>query len=124
MSTTTNNQPTLNFGGLSDKEAKTLDNFELGKVKQVADDYIFTEKGVLQKDKFFIPRRFADRFDGKTLWFNVTQSQAETEFKREIPPARGEFAKRYTTVEKKITERTVETLPNGERKETVQERNA
>lgn len=117
-----NNRPGLNWDSLSDKDAKTLDNYELGKVKQVADEYIYTEKGLLQKEKFFVPRRFADRFDGKTLWFSVTKGQAEGEFKREIPPGPGEFAKRYTTVEKRITEKTVETLPSGERKETVQER--
>jgi hypothetical protein len=126
MSTTTtnNNSLGLNWDSLSDKEAKTLDNFELGKVKQVAEDYIYTEKGHLQKEKFFVPRRFADRFDGKTLWFSITKPQAEGEFKREIPPGPGEYAKRYTTVERKITEKTIETLPSGEQKETVQEKNA
>ena len=139
MSTTTNPPPSsnqgsrgnsttptanLNWDTLSDKEAKTLDNFDLGKVKQVADEYIYTEKGMLQKEKFFIPRRFADRFDGKTLWFSITGSQAQNEFKREIPPAPGEYAKRYTTVEKRITERTIETGPSGERRERVEEKTA
>jgi hypothetical protein len=112
----------MNWDTLSDRDSKTLDNFELGKVKQVADDYIYTEKGVLQKDKFYIPRRFADRFDGKTLWFAITKGQAENEFKREAPPALGEYAKRYTTVEKRITEKTIETGPSGERREKVEEK--
>jgi hypothetical protein len=117
-------QANVSWESLSDKEAKTLDQFELGKVKQVAEEYIFTEKGHIQKEKFFVPRRFADRFDGKTLWFSITKMQAENEFRREIPPAPGEFASRYTTVEKKITERTVETLPSGERREHIDERTA
>ena len=76
----------------------------------------------MQKEKFFIPRRFADRFDGKTLWFSITGNQAESEFRRDIPPADGEYTKRYTTVEKKIVERTIETGPSGERKEHVEEK--
>jgi hypothetical protein len=114
----------LNWESLSDKDSKTLDNYELGKVKQVANDYIYTEKGMLQKEKFYVPRRFADRFDGKTLWFSITKGQAETEFKREIPPGPGEYAKRYTTVEKKITERIIETGPSGEQKERIEEKTA
>jgi len=117
-----NTRPDMNWQSLTDKEAKTLDQFELGKVKQVADEYVYTEKGLIQKEKFFIPKRFADRFDGKTLWFSITKMQAEGEFKREMPPGPGEFANRYTTREKKVTERTIETLPSGETRETVQER--
>ena len=98
--------------------------YTLGEVKQVATEYIYTEKGTLKKEKFFIPRRFADRFDGKTLWFSITKAQAEGEFRRDLPPGPGEFSKRYTTVEKHITERTIETGPSGEQKETVTERKA
>jgi len=97
----------MNWESLSGKEAKTLDNSELGKVKGVTSDYVFTEKGVIDKEKFYVPRRFADRFDGKTLWFSITKAQ---------------YDKRYTTVEKKITERTIETGPSGETKEKIVER--
>jgi hypothetical protein len=124
QSSSQGSMPNLDYSSLSDREAKTLDNFEIGKVKQVAADYIYTEKGMIQKEKFFVPRRFADRFDGKTLWFSITKMQAESEFKREIPPGPGEYAKRYTTVEKKITEKTIEIGPSGETKEIVNERNA
>lgn len=127
-STTTNadaaGQRDWNWETLTGKEAKGLDGSDLGEVKQVASDYVYTEKGLVQKEKFFVPRRFADRFDGKTLWFSVTKSQAEAEFRREVPPGPGEYAKRYTTVEKRITERTIETGPGGEQKETVTERRA
>jgi hypothetical protein len=115
-------QPNLNWESLGGKEAKGLDGFDLGEVKEISAEYVHTEKGTVKKEKFFIPRRFVDRFDGKTLWFTVTKAQAESEFKREVPPLTGEYAKRYTTVEKYITERTVEIGPDGERKETVTER--
>jgi hypothetical protein len=121
-SNSTNSRPEIHWETLSGKDAKTLDRSDLGKVKQVATDYVYTEKGVIDKEKYFIPRRFADLFDGKTLWFSITKAQAENEFRREIPPATGEYDKRYTTVEKKITERTIETGPSGETKERVEER--
>lgn len=117
-------RPGWNWDSLSNKEAKGLDGFDMGEVKHVTPEYIYTEKGVMTKEKFFIPKRFADRFDGKTLWFSITKTQAEGEFRREVPPGEGEYAKRYTTVEKRITEKTIETGPSGEQRETVKERKA
>lgn len=113
-----------NWESLRDKQAKTLDGFDLGEVKHVANEYIFTEKGTLKKDKFYIPKRFADRFDGSTLWFSVTKPQAESEFKRDAPLSSDDYAKRYTTSERRITERVIETGPSGEQKETIIERKA
>lgn len=72
----------LDWDSLSDKNAKTMDNYELGKVKQVRDEYIYTENDKLEK--FFIPRRFVDRFDGNTLWFSITRTEAETQFSEEL----------------------------------------
>ena len=118
------NRRNMNWESLTDKEAKGLDGFDLGQVKHVTNDYVYTEKGKISKDKFYIPKRFADRFDGKTFWFSITKSQAEVEFKRDSPPMADEYAKRYTTVEKRIIERTIETGPSGEQKETVTERTA
>jgi len=59
--TTGNNDTTggsgLNWDSLSDKEAKTLDNFDLGKVKQITNDYIYTEKGHWSRRKSSSSRR-------------------------------------------------------------------
>ncbi len=63
-----------------------------------------------------------ERFDGKTLWFKASKPQAEAEFKRDRPPSPGEYATKYTTVERYVTERTIEIGPSGERKESVIER--
>jgi hypothetical protein len=125
MTDTTNYETTRrdwHWESLTNKEAKGLDGFDLGEVKNVATDYVFTEKGKITKEKYYIPKRFADRSDGKTIWFTVTKAQAESEFRRDVPPSPDEYAKRYTTVEKHVTERTVETGPSGEQKETISEK--
>src|ERR1041384_5848523 len=80
-----------NWQSLFDRDAKGLDGFDLGKIKSVAEEYVYLEKGTFTKEKFFIPKRFADRFDGKTLWFSVTKAQAEGEFKRDAPLSSEEY---------------------------------
>ena len=78
------------------KEAKGLNDFSLGEVQAVGTNYIFTQKGTISKSKFYIPKYLVRGFDGHTLWFNVSQSQAEAEFKRDMPPAADEY-NRYRT---------------------------
>ena len=68
------------------KEAKGLNDFSLGEVQQVGSNYIVTLKGTISKHKYFIPKYLVRGFDGHTLWFNVTEQQAETEFKRDNAP--------------------------------------
>ena len=78
------------------KEAKGLNDFSLGEVQEVGTSYIMTQKGTISKSKYFIPKYLVKGFDGHTLWFNVTETQAETEFKREAPPTADEY-NRYRT---------------------------
>lgn len=103
---------------------RLFDNYELGNVKQVTDEYIYTEKGLLQKEKFFVPRRSRIGLTGRPYGLVSQKVKLRASSKGKFHPAWGEFAKRSTTVEKRITEKTVETLPSAEQKETVQERTA
>jgi hypothetical protein len=78
------------------KEAKGLNDFSLGEVQGVGTNYIFTQKGTITKTKFYIPKYLVRGFDGHALRFNVSESQAEAEFKREMPPSANEYY-RYRT---------------------------
>jgi hypothetical protein len=75
------------------KEAKGLNDFSLGEVQSVGTDYVLTEKGTVSKHHYYIPKSLVRGFDGKTLWFNVSESQAETDFKRDNPPTTGEYVR-------------------------------
>jgi hypothetical protein len=55
------------------KEARGIDNADLGEVQEVSPEYIITQKGTLVVDKFYIPKSLVDRFDGNTVWFKVTE---------------------------------------------------
>ena len=36
-----------------------------------------TKKGVVGKDKFYLPKSSVDRFDGSKVYFNLTEEEAE-----------------------------------------------
>jgi hypothetical protein len=45
-------------------------------------DTVVTKRGIVDKDKFYLPKSRAVRFDGHKVWFNVTKDEAKT-FKKD-----------------------------------------
>ena len=58
------------------KEARGLGNADLGEVQEVSPEYIITQKGTLVVDKYYIPKHLVDHFDGNTVWFKITEEEA------------------------------------------------
>jgi hypothetical protein len=67
---------TIEWEKVIKKEARGLDDYDLGEVQEVNDDIIITKKGVVDKDKFYLPRNKVNRFDGSKLWFEVSKEEA------------------------------------------------
>ena len=59
------------------KEARGLDDYDLGEVQEVNEDIVITKKGVVDKDKFYLPRSKALRFEEDKLWFEVSKDEAK-----------------------------------------------
>jgi hypothetical protein len=68
------------------KEARGIDNADLGEVQEVSPEYIITQKGTLVVDKFYIPKSLVDRFDGNIVWFKVTEEDANKYKKHTTKP--------------------------------------
>ncbi len=62
----------INWDEVIKKEARGYNDIDLGEVQHVDRDSITTQKGNLNKDRFYIPKKFVQRFDGSTLWFTLT----------------------------------------------------
>ena len=83
---------------LNGKEARGVDKkVDLGEIHGIGRTYVVTKKGLVNKDKFYIPKALAEKYDGKTVWFNVTESLKQ-QFLRENPPSDEDMAK-YKTVD-------------------------
>ena len=59
------------------KEAKGTGDADLGDVKEVSDEYVITEKGVIDKDRFYIPKSSTINIDGQFVWFGITEKEAK-----------------------------------------------
>ena len=51
---------------------------DFGKVQEVTDEYIITEKGsVVDKARYYFPKHLVDSFDGATVYLKVTEEEAK-----------------------------------------------
>lgn len=85
----------IDWSDVIKKEARGRDEADLGEVQEVGQHYVMTQKGLISKEKFYIPKYLVEGYDGDTLWFNVTEEQFGG-FMREAPPAYDEYAKYRT----------------------------
>ncbi len=57
------------------KEARGINGEHLGEVQEVTNEYILIQKGIIDKEKFFIPRDKVESFDGAILRFNISEEE-------------------------------------------------
>ena len=53
------------------KEVRGNNDEDLGEVQEIGDTYVLTQKGMLQKVKFYIPKYLVEGYDGNVLRFRV-----------------------------------------------------
>jgi len=80
--------PTVLWGLLKGKKVKSNDGKSLGEINKISQNYIRLEKGKVKKKKFWIPKYYADTYDGKVLWLLETREEIESKFhyRKEPPP--------------------------------------
>ena len=94
-----NTSESITWDNVIKKEARgATDDSDFGEVQDIGQHYVQTQKGMVSKEKFFIPKSSVQGFDGDTLWFNASQDQLEG-WKRDSPPDDNEYAQQYKTQE-------------------------
>jgi hypothetical protein len=89
--------PTILWQQLKDKKVKTNDGKDLGEIKEVTENYIRLEKGVVNKDKYWIPKYVADAYDGKVLWLLVSSDDVAKGYSYTTHPAREQYTREFET---------------------------
>jgi hypothetical protein len=89
--------PTILWEQLKGKKVKTNDGQDLGEIKEVTQDYVRLEKGVVDKDKFWIPKYVANAYDGKVLWLLVSSDDIAKGYSYTTQPAREQYVRDFET---------------------------
>ena len=60
------------------KEARGLgEDADFGEVQEVGVEYIVTQKGILDKDKYYIPKNLVDRYEDGIVYFSITNEETK-----------------------------------------------
>jgi len=63
------------------KEARGINDADLGEVQEVRQDSVITKAGVVDKEVYSFPKNLIEKYDGHNLWFRVTKEDAENLYK-------------------------------------------
>jgi uncharacterized protein (TIGR02271 family) len=87
-----NTSESIAWDNVIKKEARgAVDDSDFGEVQELGQNYVQTQKGMVSKEKFYIPKYLVQGFDGSTLWFNASQDQLQG-WKRDSPPDYSEYS--------------------------------
>ena len=95
------------------KEARGINDEDLGEVQDVQSDYVIIEKGMIDKEKFYIPKDQVESYDGNALKFRFSDSELS---KYQDEPSTQEDETDPNTMEEELT-------PTQEEKEVTDEEN-
>jgi len=66
-----------NWDEIVKKEARGKNDYDLGEVQDVQPEIVVTKKGIVDKDKFYLPKMLVERYDGHKVFFSTTKEDAE-----------------------------------------------
>ena len=78
------------------KEARGIDDADLGEVQGLSDGFVFTQRGLIDAESFRIPQDKAESYDGSILRFGVSEDEALNKY-------RGESTKTLSQAEESTT---------------------
>jgi uncharacterized protein (TIGR02271 family) len=76
----------IDWNDIVKKEARGINNEDLGEVQEVTEDYVLVEKGVINKERFYILRDIAVGYNGTILIFNISAEDAKNKFLKNSVP--------------------------------------
>lgn len=67
---------TINWNDVIKREARGSNDEDFGEVQDISNGYVFVQKGMINRQKFFIPQEKAKSYDGDILRFSVSRDDA------------------------------------------------
>jgi uncharacterized protein (TIGR02271 family) len=71
------------------KEARGLNDADLGEVQEVDEKYVLTQRGTISKEKFCLPKSISHGYNGRILLFDITEEEAKEKFIVDTSPEAG-----------------------------------
>jgi len=76
----------IDWNDVIKKEVRGKNDEDLGEVQEVRDTYVLVQKGLINKERFYIPRDKVESYDGTILRFKISEEDARSEYLGDLPP--------------------------------------
>lgn len=106
--------PRILWEQLKGKKVKTNDGHDVGEIKEVTQNYMRVERGIVNKDKSWIPKYLADAYDGKVLWLVIDDDELAKGHSYTTEPAREQHTHDFETFKATPYGQRVVQLPDFE----------
>jgi uncharacterized protein (TIGR02271 family) len=97
------------------KEARGINDEDFGEVQEIQGNYVLVQKGMINKEKYYIPKDQAESYDGNVIKFRFSK-QDLSQFQHEPPTIYGEDTLQEQTTNQETETEEEENIPlTGER---------
>ena len=77
------NSSDIDWNDVIKKEARGINDEDLGEVQEVQSNYVLVQRGIINKEQFYLPKDQAESYDGAVLNFRISKSDLESRYKDE-----------------------------------------
>ena len=86
------NSNNIDWNDVIKKEARGSDDEDLGEVRETGQDYVLVQKGMINKEKFYIPKNMVKSYDGGVLRFDISKEEVKKRYMRDSPHIAEEYS--------------------------------
>jgi len=72
----------LSWDKVIGKDVKSVDEKDIGKIKDISEDHIQIEKGLVDKEYYSVPKSFAERYEDDQVFLSLTEDEIKDKFKK------------------------------------------
>lgn len=73
-------QGSINWNEVIKKEARGKNDEDLGEVQEIGDTYVLVQKGLINKEMFYIPQDEVESYDGDVLRFKLSEDDIRSKY--------------------------------------------
>jgi hypothetical protein len=72
---------TIAWDKIVDKDVKSIDDKDIGKIKNLFQDHVHIESGLVSKDSYSVPKSFVERYEDDKVFLSLTKDEVKEKFK-------------------------------------------
>jgi len=97
----------INWNDVIKKEARGINNEDFGEVQDIQGQFVLVQKGIVNKENFYIPKDLVESYDGYVLKFRFSEQELSQYYDEDPLAIRDSNSMEETTYEREANEEHV-----------------